>query len=73
MITPISTVFRAANTFRSVTSSLLVVLAVQKVLGGRRVGAWQPITVARWCGAGFVAFDANLMDYALHQRIRVEF
>jgi nitric oxide reductase NorE protein len=46
------------NTVLLLTSSLLVVLAVQRVLGGRRAGAWRLITAALCCGAGFVAVKA---------------
>jgi nitric oxide reductase NorE protein len=43
------------NTVLLLTSSLLVVLAVQRVLGGRRAGAWRLIAAALCCGMGFVA------------------
>src|ERR1700752_4078620 len=46
------------NTVLLLTSSLLVVLAVQRVLGGRRAGAWRLIAAALCCGAGFVAVKA---------------
>ena len=46
------------NTVLLLSSSLVVVLAVQRVLGGRRVGAWRLIAVALCCGAGFVAVKA---------------
>ena len=46
------------NTVLLLTSSLLVVLAVQRVLGGRRTGAWRLIAAAMCCGAGFVAVKA---------------
>ncbi len=46
------------NTVLLLSSSLVVVLAVQRVLGGRRVGAWRLIAVALRCGAGFVAVKA---------------
>jgi nitric oxide reductase NorE protein len=46
------------NTVLLLSSSLLVVLAVQRVLAGRRVGAWRLIAGALCCGAGFVAVKA---------------
>jgi nitric oxide reductase NorE protein len=46
------------NTVLLLSSSLLVVLAVQRVLAGRRVGAWRLITGALCCGLGFVAVKA---------------
>ena len=46
------------NTVLLLTSSLLVVLAVQRVLGGRRAGAWRLIAAALCCGAVFVAVKA---------------
>ena len=46
------------NTVLLLTSSLLVVLAVQRVLGGRRNGAERLIVGAMCCGAGFVAVKA---------------
>jgi nitric oxide reductase NorE protein len=54
----LNTVLGAVNTFLLLTSSLLVVLAVQQVLGGRRAGAWRLIAAALCCGAGFVAVKA---------------
>jgi nitric oxide reductase NorE protein len=44
------------NTVLLLSSSLLVVLAVQRVLGGRHAGAWQLIAGGLCCGAGFVYF-----------------
>src|ERR1700744_1480907 len=38
------------NTVLLLSSSLLVVLAVQRVLGGRHAGAWQLIAGALCCG-----------------------
>ena len=46
------------NTVLLLSSSLLVVLAVQRVFAGRRVGAWRLIAGALCCGAGFVAVKA---------------
>ena len=46
------------NTVLLLSSSLLVVLAVQRVLSGRREGAWPLIAGALGCGAGFVGFKA---------------
>jgi len=46
------------NTVLLLSSSLLVVLAVQRVLGGRRAGAWRLIAAAMCCGVGFVAVKA---------------
>jgi nitric oxide reductase NorE protein len=46
------------NTVLLLSSSLLVVLAVQRVLGGRREGAWRLIAAALCCGVGFVAVKA---------------
>ena len=46
------------NTVLLLTSSLFVVLAVQRVLGARRAGAWWLIAGALCCGAGFVAVKA---------------
>jgi len=46
------------NTVLLLSSSLLVVLAVQRVLGGRHAGAWQLIAGALCCGAGFVVVKA---------------
>src|SRR6516225_2201866 len=46
------------NTVLLLTSSLLVVLAVQRVLVGRREGAWRLIAAGLCCGAGFVAVKA---------------
>ena len=46
------------NTVLLLSSSLLVVLAVQRVLAGQRAGAWRPIAAALCCGAGFVAVKA---------------
>ena len=46
------------NTVLLLTSSLLVVLAVQRVLGGWRAGAPRLITAALCCGLGFVAVKA---------------
>jgi nitric oxide reductase NorE protein len=43
------------NTVLLLTSSLLVVLAVQRILAGRRADAWRLIAAALSCGAGFVA------------------
>jgi nitric oxide reductase NorE protein len=40
------------------SSSLLVVLAVQRVLAGRRAGAWRLIAAALCCGVGFVIVKA---------------
>jgi nitric oxide reductase NorE protein len=46
------------NTVLLLTSSLLVALAVQRVLGGRRAGVSRLIAAALCCGAGFVAVKA---------------
>jgi nitric oxide reductase NorE protein len=46
------------NTVLLLSSSLLVVLAVQRVLGGRREGASRLIGGALACGAGFVVVKA---------------
>lgn len=46
------------NTVLLLSSSLLVVLAVQRVLAGRRLGAWRLIAGALCCGAGFVVVKA---------------
>jgi nitric oxide reductase NorE protein len=46
------------NTVLLLSSSLLVVLAVQRVLAGRRAGTWRLIAAALCCGAGFVAVKA---------------
>lgn len=46
------------NTVLLLSSSLLVVLAVQRVLAGRREGVSRLIVVALCCGAGFVAVKA---------------
>jgi nitric oxide reductase NorE protein len=46
------------NTVLLLSSSLLVVLAVQRVLKGRREGAPQLIAGALGCGAGFVVVKA---------------
>lgn len=54
----LNTALGVVNTLLLVTSSLLVVLAVQKVLGGRRAGAWRLIAAALCCGVGFVAVKA---------------
>ena len=43
------------NTVLLLSSSLLVVVAVQRVLAGQHAGAWRLIAVALCCGAGFVA------------------
>jgi nitric oxide reductase NorE protein len=48
----------AVNTVLLLSSSLLVVLAVQRVLGGRRAGAGRLIMGALCCGVGFVAVKA---------------
>ncbi len=45
----------AINTVLLLSSSLLVVLAVQGVLAGRPTGAWKLLAAALCCGAGFVA------------------
>ena len=46
------------NTVLLLSSSLLVVLAVQRVLAGQHAGAWRLIAAALCCGAGFVAVKA---------------
>ena len=46
------------NTVLLLSSSLLVVLAVQRVLAGRREGAWRLIAGALSCGVGFVVVKA---------------
>jgi nitric oxide reductase NorE protein len=46
------------NTVLLLSSSLLVVLAVQRVLAGRREGAWRLIAGALACGAGFIVVKA---------------
>ena len=46
------------NTVLLLSSSLLVVLAVQRVLAGQHAGAWRLIAVALCSGAGFVAVKA---------------
>ena len=46
------------NTVLLLSSSLLVVLAVQRVLAGRRAGAWPLIAAALSCGVGFVVVKA---------------
>lgn len=46
------------NTVLLLSSSLLVVLAVQRVLGGRREGVWRLLAGAVGCGAGFVGVKA---------------
>jgi nitric oxide reductase NorE protein len=46
------------NTVLLLSSSLLVVLAVQRVLGGRRTGADRLIAGALCCGVGFVGVKA---------------
>jgi nitric oxide reductase NorE protein len=46
------------NTVLLLSSSLFVVLAVQRVLAGRRTGASRLIAAALGCGAGFVAVKA---------------
>ncbi|WAJ43431.1 cytochrome c oxidase subunit 3 [Mycobacterium sp. Aquia_216] len=46
------------NTVLLLSSSLLVVLAVQRVLAGQREGARRPIAVALGCGVGFVVVKA---------------
>ena len=46
------------NTVLLLSSSLLVALAVQRVLAGRHAGAWRLIAAALCCGAGFVAVKA---------------
>jgi len=46
------------NTVLLLSSSLLVVLAVQRVLAGRRAGTWRLIAGALGCGVGFVAVKA---------------
>lgn len=46
------------NTVLLLSSSLLVVLAVQRVLAGRPAGAWRLIAGALSCGVGFVVVKA---------------
>ncbi len=46
------------NTVLLLSSSLLVVLAVQRVLAGRHADAWRLIAAALGCGVGFVAVKA---------------
>ncbi|OBH11974.1 cytochrome c oxidase subunit 3 [Mycobacterium sp. E1747] len=46
------------NTVLLLSSSLLVVLAVQRVLAGRREGSWRLIAGALSCGVGFVVVKA---------------
>lgn len=46
------------NTVLLLSSSLLVVLAVQRVLAGRRAGAWRLIAAAMSCGFGFIVVKA---------------
>src|ERR1700748_3276948 len=46
------------NTVLLLTSSLLVVLSVQRVLSGRRGNAWGLIAAAMGCGVGFVVVKA---------------
>ncbi|TAM65694.1 cytochrome c oxidase subunit 3 [Mycobacterium sp.] len=46
------------NTVLLLLSSLLVVLAVQRVLAGRRAGAWRLVAAAMSCGAGFIVVKA---------------
>lgn len=46
------------NTVLLLSSSLLVVLAVQRVLAGRRADTWRLFAGALACGAGFVVVKA---------------
>jgi nitric oxide reductase NorE protein len=46
------------NTVLLLSSSLLVVLAVQRVLSGRREGVWRLFAGALGCGAGFIGVKA---------------
>lgn len=46
------------NTVLLLSSSLLVALAIQRVLAGRRAGTWRLIAGALCCGLGFVAVKA---------------
>lgn len=46
------------NTVLLLSSSLLVVLGVQRVLGGRRDGVWRLFAGALGCGAGFIGVKA---------------
>jgi nitric oxide reductase NorE protein len=46
------------NTVLLLSSSLLVALAVQRVLAGRRAGAWRLIAGAMGCGFGFIGVKA---------------
>ena len=55
------------NTVLLLTSSLLVALAIQRVLAGRHAGAWRLITAALCCGAGFVAVKGDRMGPAVRR------
>jgi nitric oxide reductase NorE protein len=56
--TSLNVAFGTMNTVLLLTSSLLVVLAVPKVLAGKHQGAWRLLTGSLACGVGFIVVKA---------------